>query len=94
MTHRCPCCGSEVEGVEMPALRGQAAEVLRIIAAGRGRIVSVDSILTQLYQLDDDEPDNARNILYIYVGRIRRQLGADVIENTHGGYRIRMERLP
>lgn len=94
MTHRCPCCGSEVEGespvVGLPRLAPAEEAIMRILRRIPGRSVSVDDLLLSLYR-DREEPDSAHGMLHVHVSRIRKKLGP-VIENTYGGYRIRMER--
>lgn len=93
MTHRCPCCGSEVEGESIDLSPTQTA-IMGALRRIPGRVVSTGELISQIYQLSD-EPETAIKSVHVQVHRLRKKLG-DVIEtmpSRHGGgYRIRMEK--
>lgn len=60
--------------------------VLEYLALHRGRVVSQDELMTHLYS---DSDETWSNVLEVYVGSLRRKLGADLIQTRRGhGYII------
>jgi two-component system OmpR family response regulator len=60
--------------------------VLEYLALHRGRVVSQDELMTHLYS---DTDSTWSNVLEVYVGGLRRKLGAHVIQTRRGhGYII------
>jgi two-component system, OmpR family, response regulator len=58
--------------------------VIEYLALHRGRVVSQGELMTHLYS---DADDTWSNVLEVYVGGLRRKLGADVIQTRRGhGY--------
>src|ERR1700742_3187064 len=51
-----------------------------------GRPVSVDRLIVTQY--GDDPPAGAANAVQAQVSRLRRSLGADIVEFDAGGYRL------
>ena len=56
----------------------------------RNEAISRDRIVDELWS--GAPPENARKSVHIYVSRLRKSLGADRIETTPAGYRLRTER--
>lgn len=60
--------------------------VIEYLALHRGRVVSQDELMTHLYS---DAESTWSNVLEVYVGSLRRKLGADVIQTRRGhGYLV------
>jgi len=53
----------------------------------QGRVVSRTELTEHLY---DQDFDRDSNIIEVFVGRLRKKLGSDIIETARGlGYRLR-----
>ena len=74
-------------------LRGQAVKltalefrVLSYLMHNRGRVVSQSELTDHIYSINSDRDSNT---IEVFVARLRRKLGADVIETVRGlGYRV------
>lgn len=65
---------------------GHEYRVLSYLMHQRGRIVSQTELVEHIYSQDFDRDSNT---VEVFIGRLRRKLGADVIETVRGlGYRI------
>lgn len=74
-------------GDEPIALTPKEREILRLLLASRGRIVSRQRILSTVWRVSEDP---LTNVVAVYVGRLRKKLGAcgDQLETVRGvGYR-------
>jgi len=68
-------------------LTSQELRILQYLLHRRGRIVSRSEIVDHVY---DGDADRDSNVIDVLVGRIRRKLGADLIETVRGlGYKLR-----
>lgn len=68
-------------------LTAQEYRLLAYLMHHRGRIVSRTELTEHLYDQDFDRDSNT---IEVFVGRLRKKLGADVIETARGlGYRLR-----
>lgn len=76
------------DGREVHLPRGEVVVLSRIVAA-RGRCVTHEDLCLSLWPITADEPEGARAIITLYVHRLRRKLGKDVIWTVWGsGYRL------
>jgi two-component system, OmpR family, response regulator len=63
--------------------------VLSYLMHQRGRVVSQGELVEHIYAQDLDRDSNT---VEVFVARLRRKLGAEVIETVRGlGYRMRIE---
>jgi two-component system, OmpR family, response regulator len=68
-------------------LTAQEYRLLSYLMHHRGRVVSRTELTEHLY---DQDFDRDSNIIEVFVGRLRKKLGVDVIETARGlGYRAR-----
>ncbi|MBX3455387.1 response regulator transcription factor [Ferrovibrio sp.] len=68
-------------------LTAQEYKVLRYLLLHQGQIVSRADLADHIYALDEDRDSNT---IEVFIGRLRRKLGVDVIETQRGlGYRLR-----
>jgi two-component system, OmpR family, response regulator len=68
-------------------LTAQEYRLLGYLMHHQGRVVSRTELTEHLY---DQDFDRDSNIIEVFVGRLRKKLGADVIETARGlGYRLR-----
>ena len=70
--------------------RGRESALLALLLLHRNEAISRDRIVDELWS--GAPPENARKSVHIYVSRLRKSLGADRIETTPAGYRLRTER--
>jgi two-component system OmpR family response regulator len=69
-------------------LTAQEYRLLAYLMHHQGRVVSRTELTEHLY---DQDFDRDSNIIEVFVGRLRKKLGADVIETARGlGYRLRL----
>ena len=67
-------------------LTGQEYRMLDYLAHNAGKVISRTELTEHLY---DQDFDRDSNIIEVFVGRLRRKLGAEVIETVRGlGYRM------
>ena len=71
--------GSEV------ALSPREFRLLETLMRRDGAAASKTDLLVEVF---DANPDGAINVVEVYVGYLRRKLGADAIATVHGGYRM------
>lgn len=64
----------------------KARTVLKVLAARRGRMVPMDSLVEALWR--DRPPTDAPGNVATLVSRLRAALGVNVIEGTRAGYRL------
>ncbi|UPK73025.1 winged helix-turn-helix domain-containing protein [Nocardioidaceae bacterium SCSIO 66511] len=74
--------------VALPGRRVRA--LLAVLALSAGRVVGVDTLARAIW--DDDPPERIRGSLQTYVGRLRRVLGADLLDTERQGYVLRVPR--
>ncbi|MFI6636773.1 BTAD domain-containing putative transcriptional regulator [Nonomuraea fuscirosea] len=63
--------------------------LLAVLALSAGETVSVDRLASAVWA--GDLPDNVRRSVHTYIARLRHTLGAEAIETTSLGYRLRVE---
>ncbi len=101
---KCPCCGGEIEDVNVEQLldaRLSAVEmtVVRRIVGAYPNGVSLDQLITEIYGMRNDQPDNAANCVQVVLNRLRRKIaeyGWTVPKGTGGRatrHTYRLERL-
>ena len=75
----------EVEG-QLVKLTAQEFKVLAYLMHHRGKVVSRTQLTEHIYDQDFDRDSNT---IEVFVGRLRKKLGVDVIETVRGlGYRL------
>lgn len=73
------------DGNTWQSLTGTEFRLLRFLMHHPDRVHSKQRLLDQLYTLEQDAP--APNLVEVYIGRLRRRLGKDVIKTRRGqGY--------
>lgn len=60
--------------------------LLALLLASANTFVSVDSLIHGIW--GEEPPPSAAHAVQVYVSQLRSELGADVIERGHGGYRL------
>lgn len=67
------------------ALSPREYRLLETLMRRDGTAASKTDLLVEVF---DANPDGAINVVEVYVGYLRRKLGADTIATVHGGYRM------
>jgi len=81
-----PRAGKVTVNGEAVALTGHEFRVLSYLMHHRGRVVSQSELSEHIYASDADRDSNT---VEVFIARLRRKLGAGVIETARGlGYRI------
>ncbi|HEX8025759.1 MAG TPA: BTAD domain-containing putative transcriptional regulator, partial [Candidatus Limnocylindrales bacterium] len=80
---------ADVDGAPVDLGGPKSRAVLALLVLEANRAISTDHLIEQLW--GDEPPASAEATLQSYVSRLRRALGADVIESTGGGYRLRLD---
>jgi DNA-binding response OmpR family regulator len=84
--------GIRVGGKERGFVAHAYGAILKACMRHRGRVVSQHELTEQVYGQDWDKESNAMEVL---IGRLRKKIGADVIETRRGfGYLIAEEAAP
>jgi two-component system OmpR family response regulator len=79
----------EIEGNEIK-LTAQEFKVLAYLMHHRGKVVSRTQLTEHIYEQDFDRDSNT---IEVFIGRLRKKLGVDVIETIRGlGYRMNAPR--
>jgi YVTN family beta-propeller protein len=78
------------EGREVRLGAHKQRALLALLLIRRGEPVAVESLAEQLW--DGDPPATATKAVRVYVGELRKVLGADAIVTQTGGYAIPLER--
>jgi DNA-binding SARP family transcriptional activator len=68
------------------ALGPKPLALLALLALARGRVVSIDRILDELWA--ERPPETAIKVVQVYVSQLRKTLGATLIETREPGYRV------
>jgi DNA-binding SARP family transcriptional activator len=77
-----------VAGAVVP-VRGRQRVALATLALFAGRVVSTQALAERIWS--DEPPQQVRASLQTLITRLRRLLGADLIETSAHGYRLRLE---
>lgn len=73
-----------VDGRSIEALTSHEFRLLSYLMHHAGRVISTNEIVEHLYDQDFDRDSNT---IEVFVGRIRRKLGVDIIQTVRGlGY--------
>lgn len=81
-----PTAGTVTQNGQPVDLTAQEFRLLSYFMHRRGRVIPQSELLDHLYTLDDARDSNT---IEVYVGRLRRKLGRDVIRTLRGlGYRL------
>ena len=75
------------DGARVP-LGPKPLALVALLALGRGRVVSMDRILDELWA--ERPPDTALKVIQVYVSQLRKALGAETIETREPGYRVEL----
>jgi YVTN family beta-propeller protein len=75
-----------VDGRDVALGGDRQRAVLAILLIHRGKAVSVDRIIDDLW--GDRAPETATKTVQVYVSRLRKLLGADVLATSRGGYAL------
>jgi len=73
----------------VPVTAGRESALLALLLIHADRPLATDQIVEELW--GDRAPANATKSVQVYVSRLRKSLGAERIETTAAGYRIRVE---
>lgn len=76
-----------VEGTEVPLSAPKLRAVLALLALRIGSAVSTGDLEWNVW--GNNEPQTAGKALQVYISTLRQQLGAEAIETTPQGYRLR-----
>ena len=74
----------ELEGRLAPLGGTRQRAVLAILLLNRGEVVSMDRLVDELW--GERSPDTATKTVQVYVSRLRKELGQDVVLTRGGGY--------
>lgn len=81
-----PASGSVRQAGQPVDLTAQEFRLLNYFMHRQGRVIAQAELLDHLYTLDEERDSNT---IEVYVGRLRRKLGRDVIKTLRGlGYRL------
>lgn len=80
---------AEGEGRLVPLGGSKQRAVLAILLLARGEAVSVDRLVDELW--GEQPPDTATKTVQVYVSRLRKELGQDVVITRGGGYVLDIE---
>jgi predicted ATPase/DNA-binding SARP family transcriptional activator/class 3 adenylate cyclase len=61
-------------------------EVVTLLALNAGRVVAVSRLIDELWP--EEPPDSAANTVQVYVSRVRKALGPDIVKRDGAGYRL------
>ncbi len=71
------------------SLTHNEADILFLLHVHSDRLVSLENLILFLYPDPDKEPDHSFNCVAIFITKLRKKFGQDIIKNTHGqGYYI------
>ena len=73
--------------IDLPAAKPRA--LLALLLLSRNRVVSVDELISALW--DGEPPETATKALQVYISQLRKALGADRVITTAPGYSVRVE---
>lgn len=81
-----PAAGAVLVDGEAVELTARELRILEYLMHRKGRIVSQSELIDHVYSLGDQRESNT---IEVYVGRLRRKLGREVIRTIRGlGYRV------
>jgi YVTN family beta-propeller protein len=80
---------AEDEGRLVPLGGSRQRAVLAILLLHRGEVLSVDRLVDELW--GEQPPDTATKTVQVYVSRLRKELGQDVVLTRGGGYLLDIE---
>src|SRR5690348_10065319 len=78
----------EDDGGRVHVAPGRESVLLALLLVHRGTALASERIIDELWP--QAPPENATKSVQVYVSRLRKALGADRIETTPAGYRIRV----
>ena len=73
--------------IDLPAAKPRA--LLAHLLLNRNRVVSVDELISELW--DGEPPETATKALQVYISQLRKALGADRVITKAPGYSVRVE---
>jgi DNA-binding SARP family transcriptional activator len=80
---------ASVEGRPAAVSSDRLRSVLAVLALSAGEVVPVDRLAAAVW--GDDQPDDARRTVQLYMARLRGALGPDAIRTVPGGYLLDVE---
>jgi DNA-binding SARP family transcriptional activator len=81
-----------VDGRQIPLAGARQRALLAILLLHRGEVVSVDRIVDELW--GERPPDTAVKTVQVYVSRLRKLLGDEVLVTRGGGYALEVGDAP
>jgi predicted ATPase/DNA-binding SARP family transcriptional activator len=78
----------EDEGSLHPPRGRIATSLLAVLALARGRLVTTESLIDDLWEVP---PDTARNAIQVAVSGLRKQFGETLVDGSRVGYRLRTD---
>ena len=82
----------EHEGRLVPLGGTRQRAVLAILLLHRGEVVSMDRLVDELW--GERPPDTATKTVQVYVSRLRKELGQDLVLTRGGGYVLELDTRP
>jgi len=81
-----PVSGSVTVAGKPVDLTAQEFRILNYFMHRRGRVISQNELIEHLYPIAEERDPNT---IEVYIGRLRRKLGRDIIKTLRGlGYRF------
>ena len=81
-----PVSGSVTVAGKPVDLTAQEFRILNYFMHRRGRVISQNELIEHLYPIEEERDPNT---IEVYIGRLRRKLGRDIIKTLRGlGYRL------
>ncbi len=81
-----PSAGAACRGDQTIPLTGTEVKILKFLHERRGRVIQQSDLVSEIY---DSEDARGSNTIEVYVARLRRKLGKNIIKTVRGfGYQI------
>ena len=77
------------DGLPLPLGRGRERALLALLLLRANEVVSADRLIDELWR--EEPPATAAKALQVYVSRLRKRIGADVVTTRSSGYVIEVE---
>jgi DNA-binding SARP family transcriptional activator len=80
---------AEADGRRLTVGGTKQRALLAVLLLNANRVVPTERLIDELW--DDEPPDTARKAVQVYVSKLRRLLGADVLVTRSPGYLVQLE---